>query len=294
MIIYLGNLTLEEDESARAGLMSKSSLTCSSCNESSCLRTSMSTTVQEKSYDINRRAVYHSIKTGSGYEGLASFCSIMNMPCMTKTTYRKHLENIMGVLEEEAKEEMQQAGQRLRRKISGENLKSTDDLLDVAVSFDGTWAKRGFTSLTGVVFVISIDTGGVLDYHVLSKTCQKCSLKKSKVTEEEFEEWLLEHECDINFLGSSPAIQTEGANVLWERSIETHNMRYRWMVSDGDSKAHSSVQDVYGEVKVEKLDCVGYVQKRMGKHLLNLKSTTKGNLADGKSIGGRGRLTNQK
>ena len=60
----------------------------------------------------------------------------MNMPCMTKTTYRKHLENIMGVLEEEAKGEMQQAGQRLRRKISGENLESTDDLLDVAVSFE--------------------------------------------------------------------------------------------------------------------------------------------------------------
>ena len=35
--------------------------------------------------------------------------------------------------------------------------------LDVAVSFDGTWAKRGFASLTGVVFAISVDTGEVLD-----------------------------------------------------------------------------------------------------------------------------------
>lgn len=38
--------------------------------------------------------------------------------------------------------------------------------MDVAVSFDGAWTKRGFTSLTGVVFVISVDTGEVLDYHV--------------------------------------------------------------------------------------------------------------------------------
>ena len=31
-------------------------------------------------------------------------------------------------------------------------------VVDIAVSFNGTWAKRGFTSLTGVVFVISVYT----------------------------------------------------------------------------------------------------------------------------------------
>ena len=36
---------------------------------------------------------------------------------------------------------------------------------------------------------------------------------------------------------------------------------------------------------------MGHVQKRMGNHLLNLKARTKGKLADGQSIGGRGRLT---
>ena len=35
---------------------------------------------------------------------------------------------------------------------------------------------------------------------------------------------------------------------------------------------------------VHKLDCVGHVQKRMGKRLLNLKSVTKGKLSDGKTI----------
>lgn len=39
---------------------------------------------------------------------------------------------------------------------------------------------------------------------------------------------------------------------------------------------------------------MGHVQKRMGKHLLNLKSRTKGKLADGQPIGGRGRLTEGK
>ena len=39
---------------------------------------------------------------------------------------------------------------------------------------------------------------------------------------------------------------------------------------------------------MEKLDCVGHVQKRMGKHLLNLEARTKGKLVDGQPIGGRG------
>lgn len=57
--------------------------------------------------------------------------------------------------------------------------------------------------------------------------------------------------------------------------------RYKWMASDGDTKAFSSVENVYGEFKQDKLDCVGHVQKRMEKHLLNLKARTKGKLADG-------------
>lgn len=96
-----------------------------------------------------------------------------------------------------------------------------------------------------------------------SKACQKCALKKAKgLTEEEFEEWLLEHRCDINFAGSSPAMECEGAVVLWERSPEHHNLWYRWIVSDGDSKAFNSIKNVYGAIKVEKLDCVEHVQEK--------------------------------
>ena len=39
------------------------------------------------------------------------------------------------------------------------------------------------------------------------------------------------------------------------------------------------------------MDCIGHVQKRMRKRLMNLKATHKEKLADGKTIGGRGRLS---
>ncbi|GFU23325.1 uncharacterized protein TNCV_2560021 [Trichonephila clavipes] len=47
---------------------------------------------------------------------------------------------------------------------------------------------------------------------------------------------------------------------------------------------------VYGDTEVEKLECVGHVQKRMGTRLRNIMS--KGiKLSDGKNISGRGQLT---
>lgn len=129
--------------------------------------------------------------------------------------------------------------------------------------------------------------------------CQKRALKKSQCEgdDEQFVEWRREHlatgECDINFKGSSPAMKAKGAEILW-RSIELHNIQYKWMVSDGDSKAFNNVENVYDDCKIVKLDCVGHVQKRMGKHLMNLEARTKGKLADGKPIGGHGQLAEGK
>lgn len=55
-------------------------------------------------------------------------------------------------------------------------------------------------------------------------------------------------------------MEIEGVKVLWDRLIEKYNIRYKWMVSDGDSKVFNVVEDIYGDdCKVVKLDCVGYV-----------------------------------
>ena len=153
----------------------------------------------------------------------------MNMPCLSLPAYYRQVDTILEALEAEAKDEMKQAGIRVREHILKECGDEVSD--DVAVSFDGTWAKRGFTSLTRVVFVISVDTGEVLDYYVLSKECRRCTLKRSQYqTDEEFEAWQVEHlasnECDINFHGSSPAMEAEGASVVWSRSVELHKIQY--------------------------------------------------------------------
>ncbi|CAB3999381.1 Hypothetical predicted protein [Paramuricea clavata] len=172
-----GSFIIQEHPVGKRGLQSDLTATCSSCEEESSLETSFFVGGRGKSADVNRRAVYYSIETGGGYESLESFCNIMNMPCMSKTSYYQHLETILNALEAEAREEMKQAAERLRERIIKENsCGDKTSVIDAAVSFDGTWAKRGFASLTGIVFVISVDTGEVLDYHVVPKSCQICSL----------------------------------------------------------------------------------------------------------------------
>ena len=109
----LGHLNLKENSSMRSGLMSDLSVECSSCSEATSLKTSSSVTNQGQSFDVNRRAVYHSLETGGGYEGLVSFCSIMNMPCISSAAYYKLVDTILVAQEAEAKDEMQQASQRL-------------------------------------------------------------------------------------------------------------------------------------------------------------------------------------
>lgn len=109
--------------------------------------------MKRKSADVNWRAecILYRL-SGDGYESLASFCSIMNMPCLSKRAYYHHLKAIVDALELETKQHMKQAAQRLRQRILKENgRKGIDALVDAVVSFNGTWAKRGFTSLTGVI-----------------------------------------------------------------------------------------------------------------------------------------------
>lgn len=159
--------------------MSDLSIECSSCNKSTKMETS--TVDKGRSFDVNRRVVYHSLENGGGYESLSSFCGIMNMPCMSKQAYYKQVDIILEAQESGDQAELLKAGQKLRNLLNAENDSDSDsdeetnqddnNIVDVTVSFDGTWAKRGYTSLFGAFFVMSVDTGEVLDYHNFSKFC---------------------------------------------------------------------------------------------------------------------------
>ncbi|GFX74321.1 uncharacterized protein TNCV_3452691 [Trichonephila clavipes] len=121
-------------------------------------------------------------------------------------------------------------------------LKNTSDVAECGVSVDGTWQRRGHSSLNGCVAVLSIDTGKVLDLEVMSKWCRNCNTSKSS----EKSKHIKKHQCSCNHQGSAGSMEPVGAYRLFERSRETRKLQYVEFYGDGDSKSHLAVKDIYG------------------------------------------------
>ena len=88
-------------------------------------------------------------------------------------------------------------------------------------------------------------------------------------------------------------MESSGIVECFMTSERKRKLRYTHYIGDGDSKTHSEIvnNDPYNGLTVEKLECVGHVQKRVGARLRKLKNTDKAKLSDGKPLGGKGRLT---
>ncbi|GFW05073.1 uncharacterized protein TNCV_598671 [Trichonephila clavipes] len=144
-------------------------------------------------------------------------------------------------------------------------------IIDVSVSYDGTWQKRGHTSNIGLGIIIDILSGLVLDFEVLSKYCHNCVVagRDMGVDSAEFHIWQKGHadECDKNFDGTSGAMEMHAALIMWRRSISDCQMRFVSMLSDGDSKLFNFLSDnkIYGsDIKIEKEECLNHIAKRLG------------------------------
>lgn len=58
----------------------------------------------------------------------------------------------------------------------------------------------------------------------------------------EYQTWKADHtKCKANFQGSAPAMEPEGADRIFRRSVERHNLRYTEFYGDGDSKSYKEL-----------------------------------------------------
>eukprot|EP00745_Piridium_sociabile_P007986 TRINITY_DN15350_c0_g1_i2.p1 TRINITY_DN15350_c0_g1~~TRINITY_DN15350_c0_g1_i2.p1 ORF type:complete len:326 (+),score=78.28 TRINITY_DN15350_c0_g1_i2:211-1188(+) len=84
-------------------------------------------------------------------------------------------------------------------------------------------------------------------------------------------------------------MEVEAARVLWRRSVQRHKLRYTLLLSDGDAKTFTELNNIkpYGEgVIIEKEECINHVSKRLGSALRNLVADCR---KRGITLGGRGR-----
>ena len=138
--------------------------------------------------------------------------------------------------------------------VAATELRGSDETADVGVSVDGTWQRKGFTSMNGVVTAISVDSGKVVDVSILSKSCKGCVRMKpvEKSDRARYELWKASHKCSLNYTGSSPNMEKVGAQTMFGRSVDKHGLYYTSFYGDGDSKAFPSAEKIYGHSKVIK------------------------------------------
>ena len=227
-------------------------------------------TYRKHGYDysvLKLRQVYCSLVTGTGYVGVRLHQALVTGEKMNKAsffTYCRLLYEEMDVIYEE---KMTKARAAVFKYYEEDLLRTPneDGILDVDVSFDCTWMKRGHRSHAGLGFAVEVNTGIVVDLDVLYNFCYICSNKRPQK----------EHTCHKNFDGKAGAMEAEIAVRIWSRSSD-YKMRFITFVGDGDSSAFNAVCKLNGgkgpyEVPVTKEECLNHVSKRMGTRLRKLK-----------------------
>ena len=126
--------------------------------------------------------------------------------------------------------------------------------------------------------------------------CDRCPEEDTATYKEWFETH--RHKCSANHEGSAGKMEVDGIIEMFQRSESTHGVKYKNYIGDGDSKVFKAVceaQPYEEDFNIQKKECVGHVQKRMGTRLRNLKkSFASKKLSDGVGIGGKNRLTAQR
>ena len=267
---FVGKVKMVENKNQ--GLSFQLKLDCSSeiCNWSNEFWTSKK---QSRHYDVNRRTCYAMRRVGSGYSG--KFLMLMNHPPpMTEKHYRKINYMFRDAAKEVGETIMKEASDEIRKENHCES--DQDDIVDTGVSIDGTWQRRGFSSLNCAVAAISVATGRILDVEAMSRFCQGCvNIEKFKENITLYESLKAEHNCSINHVGSAGQMEVIGAEHIFSRSIEMRKLRYTEYYGDGDSKGFNTIENIYAPKVVYKKECIGHVQKRVGSRLKKLKKQNK-------------------
>jgi hypothetical protein len=276
---------------------------CKSCGEvcvDTCSSARTDPNKNNSTFVINEKVVHSFTKVGLGIAALQDISASINMYCILTSSFYHHLEAVKSQaiqLKKEVLSKSRKIVQQVHRSLNPDL--QSEKVIDILSSYDGSWHKRGFTSLFGFGCVIDVLTGLVVDYEVLSKYCHMCMITERDLGSDspEFDIWYQSHKnsnnCNKNYDGSSGSMELAIAVILWQRSVSDCEMRYTTMLSDGDAKTfnHLSSLNIYSD-PIEKEECINHVAKRLSTALREVVKTSK---VKGITLGGKsaGPLTNK-
>ncbi|GFT20922.1 CCHC-type domain-containing protein [Trichonephila clavipes] len=153
---------------------------------------------------------------GKGFSAGKKLCAFLGLPFLSKLAFRKKERKLLKATERVAQENINAA-------LS--EIKGSNSFTKCGISIDGTWQRRGYSSLNGCVSAISVDTGKILDIEVMTQYCHICAKGNSQSSK---------HVCS-NYKGSAGNMEVVGAYRIFERS-NVRNVQYNEYYGDGDSK----------------------------------------------------------
>ena len=103
---------------------------------------------------------------------------------------------------------------------------------------------------------------------------QKKSLKENK---ELYEEWKVNHQsqCNANYSGSAPGMETEGAIRIFSPSVKKYGVRYLSYYGDGDSKAFEKVKIFIQAARLSNTSALDTIKRGLATIFENLEIVQK-------------------
>jgi len=202
----------------------------------------------KNAYEVNRRFVYVMRLIGIGLQGLNYFCGYMDTGKSFNITLYY---DILKSISESVNAVYDIVIRKAVREEKELNVQAGFPENELSVSGDGSWSKRGFSSLLGIVSLIGKYSNKILDTIVKSSFCNACNAWSDKVGTEEYDAWYETHEpeCQVNHHGSAGKMEVDGIIEMFQRSLQNYNVKYAFYIGDGDTKTFKSLLEtaLYGD-----------------------------------------------
>ena len=160
--------------------------------------------------EVTMRSVIATHSTGISWQSLHRIATVFEMITPLRTMPSRYVTRLEEVTEKAVKTSMIESANELHQRVD-RVISPEPGAINITVSFDSSWKTRGYYSNIGFGAVISTNTKKVLDYEILSRLCELCSIwneDKQKEQPLEYQSWIRRHKpnCNRNFTGSSQAI----------------------------------------------------------------------------------------
>ncbi|CAF2910506.1 unnamed protein product [Rotaria sp. Silwood2] len=239
-----GRLEFIPDISPSVGLFHQNIFRCTKClKETLITNFPRSHPIESIQQEPNKRLSVAAAFTGTGYDAINVVMSSLCLSITSKKVFLQQLHKHYDSLYDFVKTHFQKIIDHIKYKNNQNN-----EILNITVSLDGTWKRRSHISNYGIVFLIDVHTGYYIDYEVMSVNCEACNMRKSTLTNTQFDKWYKKHtvHCYKNYNGTSKSMEKEGAVRLFQHSL-INGLRYKRMVCDGDACAYEAIKNYYIE-----------------------------------------------